>query len=143
MQSDIRETSLSCGIAASTFSYLVIVDHYSDYFELEPLRNVAASTVIRAMKRNFACYGMPDMCISDNGSQFDCHAFSWFVRDYGFALVKSSPYHSHGNGKADSAVKIAKNILKKSREEDPYIALLAYRNTPLRGHINFIPQHRD
>ena len=39
--------------------YLVMVDHYSDYFELEPLRNVAASTVIRAMKRNFARHGIP------------------------------------------------------------------------------------
>ena len=102
----------------------MIVDHYSDYFELESLRNVAASTVIRAMKRNFVPHGIPDTCISDNGPQFDCHGFSWFTRDYGFALVKSSPYHSHGNGKAESAVKIAKNILKKSREEDPYIALL-------------------
>ena len=36
--------------------YLVIVDHYGDYFELKPLRNVAAITVIRAMKRNFARY---------------------------------------------------------------------------------------
>ena len=40
--------------------YIVIVDHYSDYFELDPLRNSAASTVIRAMKRNFAPNGIPD-----------------------------------------------------------------------------------
>ena len=113
----------------------MIVDHYSDYFELESLRNVAASTVIRAMKRNFVPHGIPDTCISDNGPQFDCHEFSQFACDYGFALVKSSPYHSHGNGKAESAVKIAKNILKKSREEDPYIALLAHRNTPQQCHV--------
>ena len=50
-------------------------------------------------------------------------------------MFKSSPYHSHGNGKAESVVKIAKNILKKSREEDPYIALMAYRNTPQQGHV--------
>ena len=112
-----------------------MIDHYSDYFELESLRNVAASTVIRAMKRNFARHGIPDICISDNGPQFDCHEFSRFARDYGFALVKSSPYHSRGNGKAESAVKITKNILKKSREEDPYIALLAYRNTPQQGQV--------
>ena len=90
--------------------YLVMVDHYSDYFELESLRNVAASTVIRAMKRTFARHGIPDTCISDNGPQFDCHEFSRFARGYGFALVKSSPYHSRSNGKAESAVKIAKNI---------------------------------
>ena len=153
MQSDIRETCLSCGICSQYHAerptepmlsheipsrpwskisvdlfaldgkqYFVMIDHYSDYFELEALRNVTASTVISV--------------ISDNGPQFDCHEFSRFARDYGFALVKSSPYHSRGNGKAESAVKIAKNILKKSREEDPYIALLAYRNTPQQGHVN-------
>ena len=120
--------------------YLLMVDHYSDYFELESLTNVAASTVIRVMKRNLACHGIPDTCISDNGPQFDCHEFSRFARNYGFALVKSSPYHSRGNGKAESAVKIAKNILKKLREEDPYIALLAYRNTPQQGHVYSLAQ---
>ena len=115
--------------------YLVMVDHYSNYFELEPLRNAAASTVIKAMKRNLARHGIPDTCISDNGPPFDCHEFSRFACDYGVAMVKSSPYHSCGNGKAESAVKIAKNILKKSREEDPYIALLAYLITPQQGHV--------
>ena len=115
--------------------YLLMEDHYSDYFKLESLRNVAASTVIRAMKRNFARHGIPDTCINDNGPQFDCHEFSRFARDYGFALVKSSPYHSRGNGKSESTVKIAKTILKKLMEEDPHIALLAYRNTPQQGHV--------
>ena len=53
---------------------------------------------------------------------------------YGFTSIKSSPYHSKGNGKAESAVNIAKNILKKSRFEDPYLALLAYENTPQQGY---------
>ena len=166
MQSDIRETCLSCGICSqyhaewptepmlsrkipsrpwSKISVDIVRTGWKAIprdgrslqrlFELEPLRNVAASTVIRAMKRNFARHGIPDTCISDNGPQFDCHEFSRFARDYGFAMVKSSPYHSHGNGKAESVVKMAKNILKKSREEDPYIALLAYRNTPQQGHV--------
>ena len=40
--------------------YLMMVDHYSDYFELESLRKVVASTVIRVMKRNFTRHGIPD-----------------------------------------------------------------------------------
>ena len=71
---------------------------------------------------------------------FGYHEFSWFAYDYGFALVKSSPYHSRGNGKAKSAVKIVKNILKKSREEDSYIALLTYRNTPQQSHVYSLAQ---
>ena len=115
-------------------TYLVLVDHYSDYYELDPLRNTSAVAVIRAMKRNFARHGIPDECVTDNGPQFDSHEYARFAREYEFTSIKSSPYHSKGNGKAESAVKIAKNILKKSRFEDPYLALLAYRNTPQQGY---------
>ena len=34
-----------------------------------------------------------------------------------------------------SAVKVAKNIFKNSDNEDPYLALLAYRNTPQQGYV--------
>ena len=114
--------------------HLVMVDHYSDHFELDSLRSTTASTVIQVMKRNFARHGIPYNCISDNRPQFDSQEFSRLARDYGFNLVKSSPYYCRGNGKAESTVKVAKNILKKSRHEDPYLALLAYRNTPQEGH---------
>ena len=46
--------------------YLVSVDHDNDYFELDVLKNATASTVIRAMERNFARRGIPQECISDN-----------------------------------------------------------------------------
>ena len=144
MQAAIRETCLGCGTYAQYLAerpvepllsyelpsrpwskvsvdlfqldgkhYLVTVDHYSDYFELNSLRSTTASAVIQAMKRHFA-HGISNECVSDNGPQFDSHEYSRFARDYAFNLVKSSPYYSRGNGKAESAVKIAKNILKKS-----------------------------
>ena len=94
-------------------NYLVMVDHYSDVFELDLLSgNTSANTVIRAMKRQFARHGIPDECITDNGPQFESHEYSRFAQEYGFIVRKSSPYHSRGNGKAESAVKIAKNILR-------------------------------
>ena len=52
----------------------------------------------------------------------------------GFTSTKSSPYYSQGHGKAESVVKIAKNMSEKSRNEDPYLALLVYRNTPQQGY---------
>ena len=62
-------------------NYLVMVDHYSDFFELDPLyRNTSANTVIRAMKRQFARHGIPDECITDNGPQFESHEYSRFAR---------------------------------------------------------------
>ena len=68
-------------------NYLVLVDRYSDYSEREPLRNTLASTVIRAMKRNFA--RIPDECITDNGPQFASRmlAFCSRVRVYQYKIV--------------------------------------------------------
>ena len=83
-------------------------------------------SVIQVMKRKFARHGIPDECVTDNGPQFVSHEYARFAREYGFTSIKLSPYHSRGNGKAESAVTIAKNILKKSRFEDPCLALLPF-----------------
>ena len=91
-----------------------MVDHYSDFFELDPLSgNTSANSVIRALKRQFARHGIPDECITDNGPQFDRHEYSRLAREYGFIIRKSSPYHSRGNGKADFAVKIGPPSIPK------------------------------
>ncbi|KAK2564109.1 hypothetical protein P5673_012335 [Acropora cervicornis] len=47
----------------------------------------------------------------------------------------SSPGNSKANGKVESAVKTAKNLLRKalSARTDPHIAILDYRNTPTQG----------
>jgi transposase InsO family protein len=112
-----------------------MVDHYSDFIELDHLKNTTANSVIKVMKKNFARHGIPSECVSDNGPQFDSSEYRSFAREYGFTPVKSSPYYSQGNGKAELAVKVAKNILKKSDNEDSYLALLAYRNTPQQGYV--------
>ena len=114
--------------------YLVSVDHYSDFIEIDLLRNTSATATINATKKNFARLGIPQVCVSDNGPQFISHEYSRFAPEYGFKSIKSSPYHSRSNGKAESAAKVTKNILKKARQEDPYLALLAYRNTPQQDH---------
>ena len=119
-----------------------MVDHYNDFFELDPVSgNTSANTVIRAMKRQFAQHGIPDECITNNRPQFESHEYSRFAQEYGFIICKSSPYHSRGNGKAESIVNMAKNILKKSCHKDPYLALLAYRNTPQQGY-DYSPAQR-
>lgn len=120
-------------------NYLITVDHYSDFFEMDHLVDTRAETVIKATKQHYARHGIPQVCITDNGPQFICSAFQEFAARWRFIHVTSSPYHSQANGKAESAVKIGKGMLKKS--DDLHLALLNYRNTPQQGH-SYSPSQR-
>ena len=46
--------------------------------------------------------------------------------------MTTSPYHSQSNGKVESAVKIAKKVIKKAKGngQDVWKAILDWRNTP-------------
>ena len=44
--------------------------YFSGFWEIDPLENTKTKTVIRKMKTQFARYGAPDVCVSDDGPQF-------------------------------------------------------------------------
>ena len=115
--------------------YMVTVDYLSNFFEVDALQTTTSSVIIRKLKRHFARYGIPDTLVSDNGPQFTATEFKDFAKSWSFEHVSSSPYNSKGNGKAESAVKTAKRLMKKARDtnSDPLMAFLDYRNTPLQG----------
>ena len=111
--------------------FLIMVDYLTDFFEVSELPNTLASTIVEATKREFARHGIPLIVHTDGGSQFVSQEFSSFTKLWEFQHTISSAYNSQSNGKAESAVKIAKRLFKRSR--DPYLALLEWQNTPTIG----------
>ena len=112
-------------------TYLVVTDYYSRYVEMAKLSTTTANDVITHLKSIFACYGIPQTVMSDNGPQYAAAAFDQFAHQYGFTHVTSSPKYPQSNGAVERAVKTVKDLLDKN--EDPYLALLAYRSTPLEN----------
>ena len=112
--------------------YLVTVDYYSNFWEIDKLSDTRSKTVINKLKAHFARYGIPDQVVSDNGPQYSSDDFAMFAHDWGFDHTTSSPGHSQANGKAESAVKIAKRLLRKAKDSntDAHLAVLDHRNTP-------------
>ena len=60
-------------------NYLITVDAYSGFWEVDRLDNTHAETVIMKSKQHFARYGTHDEVHSDNGHQFDCEAYANFA----------------------------------------------------------------
>ena len=116
-------------------NYMVIVDYYSNFWELEYLTSTTSEMVINKIKGQFARHGIPKTVMSDNGPQFTSEKFKTFARKWGFKTITSSPHYPQSNGKAESAVKSAKHMLKKAKKDkkDPFLAILNYRNTPTQG----------
>ena len=112
--------------------YMVTVDYYSNFIEVDHLSSTSSQAVIKKLKTHFSRYGIPDKVVSDNGPQFACHDFKAFSKRWEFDHLTSSPYHPKGNGKAESAVKTAKRLLKKCRDagQSFEMALLDHHNTP-------------
>ena len=113
-------------------SYLVTVDYFSDFFELDHLKSTSSVYVIKKLKGHFARHGIPEQLVTDNEPQFVSRDFLKFSKEWDFEHRTSSPYRSQSNGKAESAVKQAKKILLKCGKtgSDAFLALLDHRNTP-------------
>lgn len=122
MSHEIHEMNMDLYVYGGR-EFLIIVDHYSDYWETDQLPDLTA------------CYWQPDQVITENEPQFACELFRKFVGQWGFVHVTSSLQHPQSNRKAESAVKIVKSLCKRAKlnESDPWVASLHWRNTPTEG----------
>ena len=115
--------------------YLLVIDYYSRYVEIALLSSTTSPAVINHLRSIFARHGFPEIVVSDNGPQFSSEAFRQFGKECQFSHVTSSPGFPQANGEAERAVQTIKSLLQK--RDDPYMALLSYRSTPL--HNGFSP----
>jgi len=98
--------------------------------EIKLLPTQTAKSVITAAKELFATHGIPDIVISENGPCFSAVPFQEFAAKYGFVHTNSSPRYPRANGEVERAARTVQGLLKKN--DDPYLALLTYRSTPLQ-----------
>ncbi len=115
--------------------FLVCVDYYSDFIEVDKIYDKKGKSVISKLKSTFARHGIPNQLVTDNGPPYCSKEFAEFSKEYEFEHITSSPRYPQSNGKAENAIKIVRNILQNAHHagSDPNLALLAYRNTPTEG----------
>ena len=115
--------------------YLITIDYRRNFWEADRLLDSNVSTVILELKSHYARHGIPDQVMSNNGPQFVSTEFATFAKTWEFDHLPSSPGNSNAKGKAESGIKTAKRLLRKSISAgmDPYLAFLDCRNTPTQA----------
>ena len=61
--------------------YLVVVDSYSGWFEMNSLSDMTSATIITKLKRHFATHGTLQVAISDIAGQYSSHQFKEFSKE--------------------------------------------------------------
>ena len=98
-------------------TFLVTFEYYSDYFEA---RSVARGNYRGCDQGSKVTLFAARYCSHDyrQWSQYLSDQFASFTREWKFQHTTSSPLHSKSNDKAESAVNIANNLVRKARREN-------------------------
>lgn len=81
------------------FSYvMVVLDHLSKFLILEPIRSATANIAIWVLKKRvFNIFGVPEIVVSDNGSQFTATIFESFLSGLNIKHVFTPKYSPQSN----------------------------------------------
>ena len=95
--------------------YLVTIDCYSKYIEVDRLRDLSTTTTIDVLQSEICRHSIPMILRSDNGAQFVSQEFTPFCTKYNIMQRTSSPAFPQADGKAERAVQTVKRPWKKGQ----------------------------
>ena len=98
---------------------LTMIDHFSRFIRAYPLRNKTSSNVLRALKQDISIFGVPQIALSDHGSEFTSQEFKSYCRQVGIQQVLCLPYHPRGNSVLERAHRTLKSVLSMLSQEHP------------------------
>ncbi|XP_054259626.1 uncharacterized protein K02A2.6-like [Macrosteles quadrilineatus] len=115
--------------------YLIVIDAYSKFIEVVPMRSITAVSVIYQLRQIFARYGLPHSAVTDNGPTWTSHEFASFLKLNGVNHCLTAPFHPATNGAVERAVQTVKKSVKIALKQgnDVNLAILRflfdYRNS--------------
>ena len=93
--------------------FLLIIDAHSKWMDIHCVNSATSSVTIDKMRSTFASHGLPEIVVSDNGSNFVSSEFKSFLQKNGIKHLTSTPYHPSTNGLVERAVQTFKQEMKK------------------------------
>lgn len=91
---------------------LVIVDSFTKFVFIKPVRNTKSLTTIKVLEDIFYTFRNPDRIISDRGTSFTSHTFKRFCVDKGIKHVLNAVASPRSNGQVERYNRTILNSLK-------------------------------
>ncbi|GAU32257.1 hypothetical protein TSUD_53840 [Trifolium subterraneum] len=93
---------------------IVVVVYFTKWIEAEPLAKIGATHILRFFKRNvLARFGIPQVVVTDNGTQFTNKKFQEFLAAIGTTQHFTSVEHPQTNGQAEAANRVILRGLRR------------------------------
>lgn len=100
----------------------IVVDSYSKYVEVVPLKTISSGTIVRSLEEIFGRLGVCETIVSDNGTQFTSSHFANLCATNNIQHLRTAPYHPQSNGQAERFVDSVKRALRKMSPDGKNIA---------------------
>ena len=93
--------------------FLLMVDLFTRYVELQPLRDQEANSIIEAFEQGwiYRGHGMPSIVLTDKGANLDSQIFREFCQKAGVNKRRTTPYHPQCDGMAERNIGLTKQIM--------------------------------
>ncbi|KAK2422712.1 hypothetical protein QL285_033223 [Trifolium repens] len=106
---------------------IIAVGYFTKWVEVEPLANITAFNILRFFKRDvLARFGIPQVVVTDNGTQFTDKRFREFLIAINTKQRFTSVEHPQTNSQAEAANRVILRGLRRRLHN----VLWAYRTTP-------------
>ncbi|XP_062554454.1 uncharacterized protein LOC134219665 [Armigeres subalbatus] len=89
------------GTTPNGYYLFVLIDLYSRYMIVEPMKQTTSNEVIRVLKEIFTRLGLPQVITLDNAMNFSSQLMKDFCVDRGIKLTHTTPYWPSANGEAE------------------------------------------
>ena len=94
--------------------FLLMVDLFMRYVEVQPLRDQEANSILAAFQQGwlYRGHGMPSIILTDRGANIDGRAFREFCAKAGIDKRSTTPYHPQSDGMAERNVELVKQVIR-------------------------------
>ena len=96
--------------------FLIIVDAFSKWLEIVPVKKATSSATIDKLRGICSTHGLQDTIFADNAAVFTSSEMKEFFLHNGIKHITSAPYHPASNGPDERAVQTFKSASKRSTE---------------------------